>query len=95
MILEEDLTDKEEAVEVDGDEVDVTPPTYVKCVLWQGMIAQSVETRLTTQWFDIGTAQESGLVPQGRRVPRTCCGGMDQTSVEDDWYMAATFVAFV
>ena len=39
MILEEDLTDKEEAVEVDGDEVDVAPPTYIKCVLWQGMIA--------------------------------------------------------
>ena len=34
MILEEDLTDKEEAVEVDGDEVDVAPPTYIKCELY-------------------------------------------------------------
>ena len=47
----------------------------------------------TVQSSDIGTGQECGLVPHGRRMPRTCCGGMDQTSVEDDLYMAATFVS--
>ena len=35
-----------------------------------------------------GTGQEVDLCRMG-------AGGMDQTSVEDDWCMAATFVAFV